>query len=162
MGLYAIVRVRGRADCPYEVEHTLKLLRLYRKHHCAVYPSDLPGLKEMLMKVKDWVTWGEIDRETLVELLRARGRTPGNSKLTDDYVNSRLASLGVSGGIPALADAILEGRLHLHKLGDIIKPVFRLHPPRGGFRGTIKRSYSEGGETGYRGPSINELIRRMI
>ena len=42
------------------------------------------------------------------------------------------------------------------------KKFFRLHPPRGGFRkGGIKRPYANGGDLGYRGEKINELIKRM-
>jgi len=43
-----------------------------------------------------------------------------------------------------------------------VKPVFRLHPPRGGFKGSIRKPYGAGGELGYRGAAINELIRRML
>jgi len=60
--------------------------------------------------------------------------------------------LGIKGGIPALADAILSGKIMLHKVDNLIKPVFRLHPPRGGFKRTIKKPITQGGETGYRGP----------
>jgi large subunit ribosomal protein L30 len=81
--LYAIIRIRGRLDVPPDVDYTLKLLRLHRKFHCVIYPEDQPGLKGMLQKAKDWVTWGEISRSTLVELLKVRGRTLGNRKLTD-------------------------------------------------------------------------------
>ena len=160
--VYAIIRLKGQVNVPYEVEHTLKLLRLRRKYHCVLYPASLPGLKGMLDKVKDWVTWGEIDRETLIQLLYARGRIPGGRKLTDDYVDEKLAQLGVKGGVPALADAILGGKILLHKIDNFVKPVFRLHPPRGGFKETIKKPYTQKGETGYRGPAINELIKRML
>ncbi|MET1129026.1 MAG: 50S ribosomal protein L30 [Thermoproteota archaeon] len=163
--VYAIIRIRGRVGVRPDVEHTLKLLRLHRKYHLVLYPSTLPGIHGMLQKVKDWVTWGEIDRETLIELLRKRGRIAGNKPLTDEYLKEKL---GVS-SIEDLADRILEGKIHLHKLYDkkekkwIIKPVFRLHPPRGGFSGSIKKHYSTGeGELGYRGTAINELIRRML
>jgi large subunit ribosomal protein L30 len=37
-----------------------------------------------------------------------------------------------------------------------------LHPPTKGFKGKIKKSYSAGGELGYRGEKINELIKRMV
>lgn len=160
--VYAIIRLRGQVNVPYEVEHTLKLLRLHRKYHCVLYPANLPGLKGMLEKVKDYVTWGEINKETLVQLLYARGRIPGGRKLTDEYVDEKLGQLGVIGGVPALADAIINGRIMLHKIGNIVKPVFRLHPPRGGFNNTIKKPLSQGGETGYRGPAINDLIKRML
>ena len=163
--LYAVIRIRGRVGVPPDIRYTLALLRLHRKFHCVLYPSTLPGIDGMLHKVKDWVTWGEIDRETLIELLRRRGRIPGDKPLTDDYVREKL---GLKGGIEELADKLLRGEIMLHKLRDrsrktwIIKPVFRLHPPRGGFRGSIKKPYGAGGELGYRGPAINELIRRML
>jgi large subunit ribosomal protein L30 len=50
------------------------------------------------------------------------------------------------------------------KLKDLpnIKPVFRLHPPWGGLRGSKKRSIREGGALGYRGEKINEPIERML
>jgi len=157
--VYAIIRIRGRVDVPPDIKYTLSLLRLHKKFHCTLYPSTLPGINGMLHKVKDWVTWGEIDRKTLIELLKKRGRIPGNKPLTDDYVKSVLK---LSGGIEELADKILSGEIMLHKIEDKIKPVFRLHPPRGGFKGSTKKPYSDGGELGYRGPAINELIERML
>ncbi|MEM0475282.1 MAG: uL30 family ribosomal protein [Candidatus Norongarragalinales archaeon] len=39
--------------------------------------------------------------------------------------------------------------------------VFRLQPPRGGFRGGIKRHYPKGA-LGYRGEKINDLIKAML
>ncbi len=159
--LYAIIRIRGRVDVPPDVKYTLKLLRLHKKFHMVIYPADQPGLEGMLQKVKDWVTWGEINYDTLVELLRKRGRTIGNKPLTDEYVETRLKNLGIYGGISGLAKALLDGKVKLHKL-DGIKPVFRLHPPRGGFKKSTKRHYNDGGELGYRGEAINELIKRML
>ncbi len=163
--LYAIIRIRGRVDVHPDVEYTLKLLRLHRKNHLVLYPSTLPGIERMIHKVKDWVTWGEIDRETLIQLLRSRGTASGGRRLTDEYVRE---ALGLQGGIEELADKLLKGEIMLHKLYDrqnrrwIVKPVFRLHPPRGGFRGSIRKPYGAGGELGYRGPAINQLIRRML
>ncbi len=158
MPLYAIIRIRGRVDVPPDVEYTLKLLRLHKKFHAVLYPSDLPGIEGMLHKVKDWVTWGEIDKETLVELLKRRGRIIGNKPLTDEFIEKVLK---IPGGIEGLATALLEGKVKYHKL-EYVKPVFRLHPPRGGFKGSIKKPYNDGGELGYRGRAINELIRRML
>ena len=159
--LYAIIRIRGRADVPPGVKKTLQLLRLHKKFHCVVYPADQPGLKGMLQKAKDWITWGEIDYQTLVELLKHRGRTLGDKPLTDEFVDEKLGRYGVKGGIEGLAKALMEGKIKLHKL-EIIKPVFRLHPPRGGFKKSTKRPYNDGGELGYRGEAINELIKRML
>lgn len=159
--LYAIIRIRGQADVPPDVEYTLKLLRLHKKYHLVIYPADLPGLEGMLQKVKDWVTWGEVDQATLVELLKRRGRAPGDRPLTDSYIESKLGDMGIK-SIESLAQALIDGKVELHKLDNIIKPVFRMHPPRGGFDRSIKRPYGNRGELGYRGATINELIKRML
>jgi len=159
MAVYAIIRIRGTVDVPPDVEHTLKLLRLHKKFHCVLYPDSLPGIKGMLLKVKDWVTWGEIDKGTLVELLRRRGKIPGNKPLTDEYVKEKLK---LEGGIEELADKILKGEIQLHKIENIIKPVFRLHPPRGSFKKSTKKPYKSDGELGYRGQEINKLIEKML
>ncbi len=158
--MYAIIRIRGRVDVPPDVDYTLKLLKLHKKFHASLYPSSLPGIEGMLRKVKDWVTWGEINKPTLVALLRTRGRIVGNKPLTDDYVNK---VLGLSNGIEELADLILSEKIYFHKLEEKgIKPVFRLHPPRGGFRRSTKRPYGDQGELGYRGEAINDLIMKML
>lgn len=80
-----------------------------------------------------------------------QGRTVGGRKLTDDYVNEKLKHLGVTGGIEGLADALLKGRIRLHEIDNLVKPVFRMHPPRGGFKRSIKKSVGNSGELGYRG-----------
>jgi ribosomal protein L30/L7E len=45
------------------------------------------------------------------------------------------------------------------KMGE--KSVYNLHPPRGGFKSSIKQVYPSG-EAGYRGKEIEEYIRRMV
>ncbi len=44
-----------------------------------------------------------------------------------------------------------------------IKKYFRLHPPKGGFekRG-IKNAYTNGGDLGYRGEKMQDLLTRML
>ncbi|RLE94949.1 MAG: 50S ribosomal protein L30 [Thermoprotei archaeon] len=151
----AVIRIRGTVGVRKDIEYTLRLLRLVRKFH-AVVIDDRPDYLGMLQKVKDYVTWGEIDAETLAELLRKRGRLVGNRRPTDEDVKK----LGYS-SIEEFAEAVIEFKAELSDIPGL-KPVFRLHPPKGGFKGTIKRMYGDGGETGYRGKDINELLRRMI
>lgn len=153
--LMAVIRIRGRVGVRREAKDTLKMLRLHRKHH-AVIIDDRPSYKGMLKKVADYVTWGEITPETLALLLRKRGELSGGKKLTDEYVKEKL---GLS-GINELAKAIFEGKLTLKDVPGL-KPVFRLHPPKGGFKGSTKKHYKAGGELGYRGIAINDLIKRM-
>jgi len=154
MTAIAVIRIRGRVDVPPDVKTTLKLLRLHKKFH-AVIIDDRPSYLGMLKRIQDYVTWGEVDCETLALLLRRRGRLEGGVKLTDDYVKK----YGFS-SIEEFAKAIIEGKAKITDLPKL-KPVFRLSPPSGGFKGTIKRHHKDGGELGYRGRAINELIRKM-
>ena len=155
--LYAVIRLRGRVNVNPDVKHTLRLLRLHRKYNLAVYPKNLPGLEGMLRTAKDWITWGEIDESTLKLLLEHRGIIIGGHKLTDKAV---LEEQGLK-NIDELVEKIFTGDVVLHK-NNKIKPVFRLHPPKRGFEKTIRKPYKNMGELGYRGASINALIRKMI
>jgi len=159
MPLYAVIRIRGTSGANPDIEKTLYLLRLRQRYAASIYHSSLPGIWGMLKAVENWATFGEVDRETLIELLYKRGRLLGDKRITDEWVRE---NLGLD-GVPELADKLLSGEIHYHKLNDRgIKPFFRLHPPRGGFKKSIKRHYGDGGELGYRGSDINELIRRML
>jgi len=151
----AVIRLRGQAGTPQDVEYTLKLLRLHRKFH-AVIVDDTPSMRGMLQKVKDYVTWGEIDRDVLAFMLEKRGRIRGNRKITQEI----LKKIGFE-DFQVLAEAIIEGKVDLRKI-PLIKPVFRLHPPKGGFKYSIKKQYGNEGELGYRGKAINDLLMKMI
>ena len=155
MPLLAVVRIRGIPGRRPEERRTLELLRLHRKFH-AVLVRDDPSILGMLKVVENVVTYGEIEKDVLAELIRERGRLTGGKRISEDY----LKKIGFE-SFEELAEALIEGRVDLRNLPDF-KPVFRLHPPKGGFRGTIKRHYREGGELGYRGRAINELLLKMI
>ncbi len=156
MVLYAIVRIRGSVDVPPNVEATLRMLRLNRKYSAVLYPKS-EAIDGMLNVVKDWVTWGEIDKGTLKELILTRGRLPGNRKISEEAIKE-LFGLTVDEFI----DKLIEGNIHWHKLENKVKPVFRLHPPKGGFKGSSKKPYKSKGELGYRDGGINALLRKMI
>lgn len=157
MTLYAIVRVRGTVDVPSDVEHTLRLLRLTRVYHAVIYPKS-PSIDGMLNVVKDWVTWGEISRDVLKQLILRRGRLVGGKPITEDAVRS----IFKVGNIDELVDLLLEGKILWHRYDKYVKPVFRLHPPSKGFKRSLKKPYNAGGELGYRGPDINNLLIRLI
>ncbi|EDY36535.1 ribosomal protein L30P [Aciduliprofundum boonei T469] len=153
--MLAVIRVRGRTGVRREISDTLKMLNLTRINHCVLIP-ETPSYKGMLQKVKDYVTWGEINKDTLERLIRTRGRLYGDEPITDKYVKEKMGFENIS----ALADAIVEGKV-LYKDIPNVKPIFRLHPPLKGWEKT-KRHFTEGGALGYRGEKINELILRML
>lgn len=150
----AVVRIRGVSDVRGDIQDTLKMLNL--AHNCnATILDDRPSYHGMLQKAQSYVTWGEASKETITILLKERGKTVGNNRVTDEY-----AQKNGYDSLDELAEAIHSLEVQFKSLYDI-KPVFRLHPPRKGFKGSVKKSHRSGGATGYRGEAINELIRRM-
>ena len=71
--MLAVIRIRGKLDKSKEVKETFERLRLRRKHVCVLLPENESN-KGMIHKVKDFVTYGEINKETLKELLEKRGK----------------------------------------------------------------------------------------
>lgn len=151
----AVIRVRGVSDVFREIAETLQMLHLTRNCHATLI-DDRPSYLGMLRKTKNYVAWGEVSKEGVALLLRERGRNVGNKKLTGQYVQEA----GYK-SLEDLAEAIHKAEVEYKSLPNI-KPVFRLHPPRRGFKGKVKKSYTAGGVTGYRGEAINDLIKRMV
>jgi len=152
--MYAVIRLRGSVGVRKEIEDTMKMLRLHRVNHCVIVPKT-PQYEGMLKRVKDYVTYGEIKKETLVKLLEKRGRLVGNKPLD-------LESLKRITGFKTyeeFADALLKGKVKLKDYAEI-KPLFRLNSPRKGLKS--KKMHYPKGDLGYRGEAINELIERMM
>jgi len=150
------IRVRGQVRVRPQIEFTLDKLLLGRLHQARLLKvtSSLGG---MITKSKDFITWGEPTEKVIEDLLRKRGRLPGNNRLTDSYVKKNSSH----SSIKALAKAIASGK---GRVSDVegLKPVFRLTPPSKGYKGKKYRAVGQGGITGYRGEGINELAIRMI
>ena len=152
---FAVIRIRGTVNVRPDIKKTLNLLNLTRANHCVVL-DETPSVKGMLQVAKDYITWGEIDKDTLSKLIKSRGRLTGDKELTNDYLKSATSFDSVD----KLTDAIINKRF-LYKEIPSIKPLFRLNPPKKGFEG-IKRSYVNKGALGYRGKGINNLLEKML
>lgn len=152
--MIAAIRVRGTTGIKKDIADTLMMLRLNQINH-AVLIDENPSYTGMLQKGKDYITWGEIDAETLAKVIAKRGRLAGDVKVTDEYLKENTDYSSVE----ELAKAVVESEATLEDAG--IKPVLRLHPPRKGYKST-KKTYNEGGSLGYRGEKIGELIVKMI
>ncbi|MDX1813513.1 MAG: 50S ribosomal protein L30 [Candidatus Bathyarchaeia archaeon] len=151
---FAVVKVRGTISAQREARETLDMLRLAKTNNC-VLVDNRPSYMGMLYRVQNYVTWGEVSKETVVLLLKERGRLAGGKKLTDETIEK----LGYK-SIHALADAIASCKVEFQKLPNV-QPVFKLRPPTKGFKGKTKKSFRAGGEAGYRGEKISELIKHM-
>jgi large subunit ribosomal protein L30 len=148
------VRVRGTVRASLNVRETLQMLHLTRNNY-AVLIDNRPSFIGMLRAAQNFITWGEASKEAVHMLIRRKGKLAGNKKITEEYAQTANFK-----SLDELADAIFNCSVEYRKLPNI-QPVFKLHPPSKGFKGKIKKSYGTGGELGYRGEKINELIERM-
>ncbi len=155
-GVILAIRIRGRVSVRPQIEDTLEKLKLHRVHHARVLKMT-PSIRGMITKAKDYITWGELDEETAELLIAKRGRLSGNRRVTDEHIrkNSPFKS------IRAFAKALVAGKATTSDV-EGLKPVFRLSPPRKGYRGKRNLPVGMGGVVGYRGTGINELAQKMI
>jgi len=156
--LFFAIRIRGAPGMRGKILDTLGMLRMHRVNH-GVLIWGTPSYKGMLIKCKDYIAFGEIDEKALIRLLRVRGRVEGNERLTEDHIKN----LTNFKSFRELAKALLNGEIQYRENSIFkIKPVFRLHPPRKGYKGSIKKHFHEGGTLGDLGVYINVLINKMI
>jgi len=152
----ALIRIRGSVKVKKEVEDTMKLLKLYNKHTCVIVGSSKTVIG-MIKKIKDHITWGELNEETFKQLLEKRGRLAGKQRLSESYLKEK-TKLGIN-------EFVKEFFEFKKELKDIpgLKTFFKLCSPQGGFeRKGIKTPFSMGGVLGYRKEKINDLIIRML
>jgi large subunit ribosomal protein L30 len=152
--MFAVIRIRSSIGVRKDVEDTLKMLRLSAVNNCVLVP-ETADYKGMVEKCKDVCTWGEVDKETLVALLKKRLRLKGNGRV-DEKVLAEVTGID---SFEKFADALIEGKVKLKDF-EKIRPVFKLTPPSKGFK-SVKEHYPAG-DLGYRGKEINELLERMI
>ena len=111
------------------------------KNNCVII-NDTPENKGMLIKVKDYVTWGTLDDTTFKDLVEKRGHEY-RGRTTDSKQKYSYKTFDVD--------------------GKKYKPYFRLNPPQKGFgRKGIKVAFKVGGALGDRKEKINDLIKRML
>ncbi|MEM3066988.1 MAG: 50S ribosomal protein L30 [Nitrososphaerota archaeon] len=156
LNTFLAVRVRGSVGASKEVLSTLRMLNLPRANYATIVRNTSSSLG-MLRKVQRYVTWGEPTLETVKRLLVKKGELDGGKRLDDE----RVKALGFN-SIDELAEKIFSGEVTLSQLKEKgLRPFFRLHPPRKGFKHSIKRPFKDKGEFGYRGQEINSLAVRM-
>ncbi|MFX0138429.1 MAG: 50S ribosomal protein L30 [Candidatus Hodarchaeota archaeon] len=150
------IRIRGNVGIRKPIKETLQILRLFKVNH-AILIDDRKSYRGMLQKAKDYITWGQIDQTTLFQLIKERGRLMGDLPITDEHIKKYTKFQSIK----EFSDAIFNLKTEIINL-PYIKPVFRLHPPKKGFKYSKKRPYKSSGELGNRGMEINSLLMRMI
>ena len=80
--MIAIVRISGDVNLNGKIRETLNRLRIRRKYSCIVI-NPTPEQMGMINKVKDFVAFGEISKETFEKLVEKRGQLIDRKKKTD-------------------------------------------------------------------------------
>jgi large subunit ribosomal protein L30 len=154
--LAVVVRVRGSVNVTRDVSATLRKLRLLRVNSSTLVRLT-PPVEGMLRSVKEHVFWGRVDKNTLRLLLLKRGRLPGDRRLSDENVSkyTRFRTLD------ELVEAVWLSSSPAEAIKPV-KPVFRLTPPKGGFKRSVKKPVKKGGILGDWGDRVGWMLRRMV
>jgi large subunit ribosomal protein L30 len=140
--MIAIIRIKGMVGLKKNIVETLYRLRLRRKYSCVVIKSTKENLG-MVKKAKDFVAFGQINKETFEKLVEKRGKIINKSKKIDNK---------------KIFEEIENGKSY-DELN--LKPFFRLHPPRKGI--DAKKHFGvDKGVLGDNKDKINDLIARML
>ncbi|MEM4625280.1 MAG: uL30 family ribosomal protein [Candidatus Pacearchaeota archaeon] len=139
--IIAIIRIKGKVEINKEIEETFKRLNLPRKYSCTLINGERKELMGMIKKIRNFSAYGEIDKETLIELVKKRAKIVDKNKKVN---------------LERIAEEIWNKK-QIKELE--IRPFFALHPPRGGID---TKSHFPKGVLGDHKEKINELIKRMI
>jgi large subunit ribosomal protein L30 len=154
MALLLVLNIHGAINSSTPVRKALEELKVVRKFTASVVSDDASTMG-MLKLCKDRVAWAPIDAELLGTLLKKRGMVSTTKELDADA----LKKMGFKKP-EDLADKMLEKGVRLSAV-EGIKPFFRLAPPRGGFKQSMRRQSTEKGLLGSN-PKLAELVRRML
>jgi len=142
--LTAVIRISGMVKVREVIENGLSRMRLRRKYACILVDPNNKAVAGILKKVKHYIAYGEIDKATLVKLIKARAKSIEGNKKEIKIDAEKVAS------------GLMEGK-KLDEFG--LKGFFRLAPPRKGINSKLQ--YPKG-VLGNNKKDINKLIERML
>lgn len=154
MGLILVVNLHGAINSSSGVRKALTELWVAKKFSASVVTDDAPTVG-MLKLCKDYVAWTPVDEALLTDLLKKRGMV-STTKILDQ---AALKQMGYKKP-EELSAKMLKDQVRLSAVGGML-PFFRLAPPRGGFRRSLRRQYTEKGLLG-NNPKLEEIVRRML
>ena len=154
MGLLLVVNLHGQINSSAPVRKSLNELWVAKKFSASVVTDDAPTVG-MLRRCKDFVAWCPLDEGLLTDLLKKRGMVSGSRALDQ----GSLKELGFKKH-EELAEKMVKDQIRLSAVAGVL-PYFRLAPPKGGFKMSLRRQATERGLLGSN-PKLDEIVRRMI
>ena len=154
MGLLLVVNLHGQINSAAPVRKALTELWVAKKFSASVVTDDVPTVG-MLRLCKDYVAWCPLEEGLLTDLLKKRGMVSSTKSLDQ----GSLKALGYKKH-EDLAEKMVKDQVRLSAVKGIL-PYFRLAPPKGGFKISLRRQATERGMLG-RNPKLDAVVRRMI
>ena len=154
MGLILVVNLHGAINSQAGVRKALSELWVAKKFSASVVTDD-PTTVGMLRLCKDYVAWMPVGEPLLGDLLEKRGMASSARSLDD----ASLKAMGFKNH-QDLAAKMVKDQLRLSAVEGVL-PYFRLAPPRGGFKLSLRRQSTEGGLLGSN-PKLEAIVRRML
>ncbi len=149
MDKLCVIKIRSTIRCSSQVRRGMETFGLDKIYSCSVVDKSEQNLG-VLKVIDSWVTYGEINKETMKKLLQKRSR-----------ISNRKAMEWKDNDLQNFVDKLYEGKSSIKEAK--IKGTFHLHPPIKGFEKHGKKTpFGISGAFGYRGDNINQLLERMI
>lgn len=149
-----VVNLRGLVNTRRPVRRTLEQLRLINRFNATIVP-DNEVYRGMLNLAKEHVAWCKLDSSTAEMLLSKRAEISTGRRATEESLKG-----GKYGSFADLANALASGKATLDgSLG--FRQFFRLSPPRGGFKRSIRRQFGEGGILGPN-KDLGKIVEQMV
>jgi large subunit ribosomal protein L30 len=76
--MIAIIRITGQINLSEGIVETFQRLKLKKKYTCIVIEKMTDSQEGMLKKIKDFIAYGEITKETYDKLVEKRGQKEKN------------------------------------------------------------------------------------
>jgi large subunit ribosomal protein L30 len=154
VNLLLVVNLHGAINSSAPVRNALEELKVVRRFSASVVTDD-PATTGTLKLCKDYIAWSPVSQELLTMLLEKRGMV----SMTRALDLASLKSIGYN-GYEDMAQKMAEEGIRLSAVKGI-RPFFRLAPPAGGFKRSMRRQYTEKGLLG-RNPKLEAIVRRMV
>ncbi len=139
--MIAVIRIRGKVKLRKKMKETFDRLRIRKKYSCVVFVKPAKEQLGMIKKLRNFVAFGEINKEVFKKLIEKRGQLIDKTKKID---------------VEKIIDELENGKKY-KELN--LKPFFRLHPPR---KGINSKLHFPKGVLGNNKEKINDLIERML
>ncbi|NWG09176.1 MAG: 50S ribosomal protein L30 [Nitrososphaerales archaeon] len=149
-----VIRLRGIINVRAPVKRNLEQLHLVRRFRATIVP-DTPDYRGMLIAAKEHVAWCPVKSSFISKLIKQRGRKEGWAPLgLKDIKRMNYKSFS------NLAKSLEKGEAFLKEVKGM-KPFFALSPPKGGFKRSTRRMYTQGGVLG-ENPELLSIVEKMI